>query len=222
MSILDPDSLVNTVDNLNERLLRGEAIDPVDGLEAARWIASLQGLKGCYREMFAPTPADFERGITVFTGEKLTHASARHIMGEEAARAVWLLGRQDSSVRASYDRATVWMHHIPAESPDGTFCCGRCTDAFWRHFLAADFEKKEAFLLKGLQTLRNYRLGDGTWSRFPFFYTIYTLLEVDLKPAHAELEYARANMERYLKRSAQGVVAERRQLILEKALDIIN
>ena len=62
--------------------------------------------------MPAPTQADFEQGIRVFTGERLVSASARHIMGQEAARAAWLLGRTDPAVRNAYDRVTRWMHEI--------------------------------------------------------------------------------------------------------------
>ena len=90
--ILDPTSLMKTVDNINEHFLFGESIPTQEGLEAARWIAAQQGKKGHYRYMFAPTSSDFEQGMRLFTGERLVCASARHIMGQEAARAAWLLG----------------------------------------------------------------------------------------------------------------------------------
>jgi hypothetical protein len=222
MTILDSTSLMKTVEAVNEMFLVGEAIPPAEGLEAARWIAARQGEKGSYRGMFAPTPADFEQGIHLFTGEKLVYASARHIMGEEAARAAWLLGRQDLEVRAAYDRATSWMRRVPETNPDGTFCCGRCTPAFWRHFWVGDFEHKEAFLLNGLQRLKEQRLGDGEWRRFPFYYTVYTLLDLDLEPARAELKYARPALEQHVKSSRAGVFAQRRKVILEQALGRVS
>src|SRR4030066_2351946 len=100
--VLDPTSLMKTVDNINEHILFGEAIPTQEGLEAAQWIAAQQGQKGHYRYMFAPTSSDFEQGMRLFTGERLVCASARHIMGQEAARAAWLLGKADSNGREAY------------------------------------------------------------------------------------------------------------------------
>lgn len=220
--ILDTHSLVNTIDNINEKYLYGETINPQEGLEAARWITSRQGKKGSYRGMCAPTPSDFEQGIRVFTGERLVSASAMHIMGQEAARLAWLLGQQDPDVREAYDRVTAWMHEVTDFQQSGTFCCGRCTLAFWRHFWVGNFDHKEASIIKGLQSMRDYRLGDGKWHRFPFFYAVYTLLDLDLEPARAELIYARPVIERYLKNSRTGVFSPRRVAIFQKALDMVN
>lgn len=221
MNLIDSASLVNTLDNLNEKFFNEEAIPAEDGLAAARWITSRQGLKGSYRGMFAPTAADFERGIHVFTGENLLSASARHIMGQEASRAIWLLGSQDETIRASYHRATSWMRDHPEFIQHGTFCCGRCTIAYWRHVWVSDFERKSALLSKGLQSMRGMRSGDGKWHTIPFFYAIYTLIEMDLGPARDELSYARPVMERYLKRSHPGEYSERKKAILTKAMALV-
>jgi len=218
MAILDPNSLVHTLDNINSSILLGETISQEDGLEAARWIASRQDGKGAYRGMFAPTEADFEQGIHVFTGETLTCASARHIMGEEAARAAWLLGRQDAEVRAAYERATAWMRASAESYQDGTFCCGRCTLAFWRHTWVGDFRDKEALISRGVQAMKAERQGDGKWRRFPFYYAIYTLQELDLEAARSELMYAQPAMARALRTKREGRFSERRRLILERAL----
>lgn len=216
--ILDSTSLVNTLDNLNHKLLDGEPIPEDEGLVTARWIASLQGEKGSYRGMFAPTQLDFEQGIRVFTGERLTSASARHIMGEEAARAVWLLGRHDPEVKSAYDRAIAWMSSSEDYFEDGTFCCGRCSLAFWRHTWVGEFLDKEELISKGLRVMKAYRIGDGKWRRFPFYYAIYTLLGTELEPAREELMYAGTVMERLLSASRPGVLSQRRRMIMEKAL----
>jgi len=216
--ILDSTSLVNTLDNVNQKLLAGESISEDEGLETARWISSLQGGEGSYRGMFAPTQVDFEQGIHVFTGEKLAYASARHIMGEEAARAVLLLGRQDAEVKSAYDRAIVWMSSVEDSFENGTFCCGRCTLAFWRHTWVGDFPGKEELISKGLGAIKAHRIGDGKWRRFPFYYAIYTLLGIELEPAREELKYAGAVMERLRNASRSGEFSQRRQMIIEKAL----
>jgi hypothetical protein len=220
--ILDTTSMVRTIDQINEKFLVGEKIDPGEGLEAARWLASRQGAKGAYRDMFAPTPEDYEAGMHIFTGERLVSASARHIMGQEAARAAWLLGRSDAAVRGAYEKATGWMHALPEFINTGTFCCGRCTLAFWRHYWAADFEAKEDLVTRGIGSMQTYRLGDGRWRRFPFYYAIYTLQDLDLPAAREELKYALPVLERYVKRSPASAFDNRRLMIARKALDALH
>lgn len=220
--LLDTKSLTKTIDNINERFLYGEIISEEESLEAARWIASRRGKKGAYRGMFAPTQYDFEQGMRVFTGEKLVSASARHIMGEEAARAIWLLAKQDSDIREAYHKATTWMLEVPDFQQYGTFCCGRCTLAFWRHYWIGNFPDKENHISMGIRTMNNYRLGNGKWRRFPFYYAIYTLHDLELKAAEEELKYARPAMERYIKKTTGGSYEQRRVNIIRKALEKIN
>jgi hypothetical protein len=213
---------MKTIDNINDKFLFDDGITQEEGLEAARWIASRQGEKGHYRYLFAPTPFDFEQGMHLFTGEKLVCASARHVMGQEAARAAWLLGSQDPIVRRAYDRATSWMHEDLGFQQSGTYCCGRCTLAFWRNFWVGNFENKEALIIKGLQSMKGYRLDDGKWHRFPFFYAVYALVDLDLEPAYAELKYALPVMEQYIKKTRRGAYSQRKITILEKALDKVS
>jgi hypothetical protein len=220
--ILDSNSLMNTIDNVNELFLADSSIPEEEGLAVASWIVSRKGEKGAYRGMFAPTPQDFEHGIRVFTGEILTSASARHIMGQESARAAWLLAKDDPIVRSAYDQATNWMSETPDFQHTGTYCCGKCSLAFWRHFKVGNFNHQEAMLSKGLSVMKTYRSGDGKWHRFPFFYAIYTLHELELEEARAELIYARPVMERYLHRTPKDIYSRRKFTILEKALKQIS
>lgn len=143
-------------------------------------------------------------------------------MGQEAARAVWLLGNSDKDVRQAYDHATGWMHSAPDFLQQGTYCCGRCTLAFWRHTWVRDFELKETYLAKGLQSMREQRLGDGRWRIFPFFYSIYTLSELDLDAAREELKYARPAMEKSLKLSRADIYSKRRAAIFSKVIENLN
>jgi hypothetical protein len=158
----------------------------------------------------------------LFTGEKITSAGARHITGQEAARAAWLLGRDNETVRSAYDIATQWMKNHPEFHHHGTFCCGKCSLAFWRHYWVGDFTNKEALISKGLLVMRDFRKGGGKWQRYPFFYAIYTLMDLPLEQARDELRYAQPSMEKYLNRAQHGSTAARRFAILEKALDAIH
>ena len=220
--ILDNNSLVNTIDHVNDCFFNGLPIAEEEGLETARWIVSRKGEKGAYRGMFAPTPYDFEQGIRVFTGERLTSASARHIMGQEAARAAWLLAKDDPIVRSAYHQATQWMNENQYFHQTGTFCCGKCTLAYWRHFEVGNFENQEALISRGLISMKKMRSGDGKWHRFPFFYAIYTLHELDLEEARAEMKYARPVLERYVKRTPKDIYTQRKIAITERVLDQIN
>ena len=220
--ILDTNSLVNTIDNINERWLFREAISADEAIGAARWIIAQQGKKGSYRGLPAPTAYDFEHGIHSFTGERLVCASARHIMGQEAARAAWLLGQSNPEVNDAYNLATGWMRAEPEFQKSGTYCCARCTLAFWRHIWAGNFERNEALIRKGLNVMEKYHTGDGKWQTFPFFYAVYTLLDLDIDLAFAELKYARPVMEKYVQKSKAGKYTKRRLAILKKALERVS
>jgi hypothetical protein len=220
--ILDTTSLSKTVDNINAMFLTSEAIPAGEGLVAARWIVSRQGEKGSYRSLPAPTSSDFDQGMRVFTGERLVSASARHIMGQEGARAAWLLGGNDPDVRMAYNQATSWMHTAPEFEKTGSYCCPRCSLAFWRHTWVGDFEDKVSHLVKGLHFMKNLRLGDGKWRNFPFFYAVYTLSELNLDPARDELKYARPAMERSMKKARSDVYSKRRVAIITTILENLN
>jgi len=88
----DTASLGVIVDALDDAMFFGRPIPAHEREEAARWIASRQGLRGAYRGMFAPTQHDFANGIRVFTGERIiTHAGTAHVLGEEACRMLTLV-----------------------------------------------------------------------------------------------------------------------------------
>jgi hypothetical protein len=220
--IHDPNSLANTIDHINELLFLNKPIDADEGMLAARWIASRAGKEGSYRGLSAPTPYDFDHGMHTFTGEVLKSAGARHIMGQEAARIAWLLGNADSQVREAYHQSTDWMQPDPRFQSTGMYCCGICTLAFWRHFWVGDFTNKESQVNIGLQTLRDHRRGDGEWRRFPFFFGIYTLLDLDMDAAIDELKYAQPVMERYIGHARSGLYSDRKQIICRRALEKIS
>ena len=88
--LIHQSSLSATVDAVNEAMFFGKAIAAKDRRHVARWIAARQGLPGAYGELFAGFAPELA-GIRLFTGERVTSASARHILGEESCRALLLL-----------------------------------------------------------------------------------------------------------------------------------
>ena len=102
--MIDAGSLSHTVDAVNAALFDQRPLAVSERKQVARWIASRQGLPGAYAETFAGFAAERNKGIVVCTGERITAASARRIVGEEACRALRSLGVRDRLVSAALDR----------------------------------------------------------------------------------------------------------------------
>ena len=225
MKLVDPTSLGVTLDRLNEALFFGRKIAKADKEEAARWLAARQGLPGSYAGMFGVTEKDAAEGATVFTGEKVrSGAATRHILGEEAARALALLGVRSADVREAMERARAGMEARVADWEQalghaaGMYCCGICSCSYWRNLTAGGLARAEARLARGLKDLKDHRLPDGKWRRFPLHYTLLTLVEMDLPGAIAEMRHAAPVLERSLKRAPVGAHAARRRALAERVL----
>ena len=67
--------------------------------------------------------------------------------------------------------------------------------------------------------MKAHRTSDGHWRRFPFYYTLLALSELDLKPAADEMCYAAPVLERYVRRTiGDSEFPERRRIIAERIL----
>ena len=86
--LINRTSLSQTVDAIHAAHFDGCTLTATECGEAARWIAAREGLPGAYAGTFAGFDSERSRGIVLFTGERITSASARHILGEEASRAL--------------------------------------------------------------------------------------------------------------------------------------
>ena len=93
--LINRGSLSQTVDAVNAAQCAGRTLTAAERGEVARWIATRQGLHGAYADTFAGFPSERTTGIVLFTGERISSASARHILGEEASRALRLLRVRD-------------------------------------------------------------------------------------------------------------------------------
>ncbi|MFB3883132.1 MAG: hypothetical protein ACE149_17830 [Armatimonadota bacterium] len=222
MRLIDRRSLAVTLDRVNDALFSGRAIPRSARSEAAAWIAGRQGLPGCYADMFAPTKQDFA-GAHLFTGEAIaSRAATAHVLGEEAMRALRLLGITSPAVIGALARAKDGMEARlggGASQPVGLYCCGTCSCAYWRNLAAGGLDHGEARLAQGMKGLKARRLGTGRWRVFPFFYTVLALTEIELPGARAELHYAAPVLERYLQSATTGnLTSQRRHALAERAL----
>ncbi|UCF70729.1 MAG: hypothetical protein JSW49_00170 [candidate division WOR-3 bacterium] len=224
MKIVHANSLAATLDALNEVFFHGEALSKGERSEAARWLASRQGSKDSYRGMFAPTSLDYRRGIKLFTGERVVSGAAvGHILGEEASRALILLNGS-SVAREALKRSNRGMIKALASCETrsrvrGFYCCGICTAALWRHLAVGGLNRSSERLSAGLRVLTKYRDGTGKWRRFPFYYTLLALSEIDGRQALDELHYVAPQCERLLGRyRAKNKIATRRRMLLQRIL----
>lgn len=228
---LDESSLSRTVDAVHDAHFHGQTLPAAERTRLARWIASRQGLSGAYADTFAGFEDERVGGIVVFTGERMTSASARHILGEEASRALRVLDVRDIGVREALRRADRGLLEAlgrPAadsrEANPGVFCCGRCTIGLWRNLLAGGLDRQEERLHRGLGHLESQRKGDGTWQRYPFWYTVLALIDIPAgragRLAEAELTYVAPALTRAAaRRQATSTYAQRRTEIARRGLD---
>ncbi len=103
--LINKTSLSQTVDAINTAHFDRRTLAAAERSEAARWIAARQGLPGAYGGTFAGFASERSNGIVLFTGERIASASARHILGEEASRALRLLRVRDRRVTRALDAA---------------------------------------------------------------------------------------------------------------------
>ncbi|UCD19158.1 MAG: hypothetical protein JSU64_07000 [candidate division WOR-3 bacterium] len=224
MKVIHANSLSATIDALNDAFFMGRSLSRGERTEAVRWISSRQGSKDSYRGMFAPTSLDYRRGIRLFTGEKVVSGAAiGHILGEEASRALILLNGSPVA-REALKRSNRGMIKALASCETrsrvrGFYCCGICTAALWRHLAVGGLNRSRERLSAGLKVLKKYRDGTGKWRRFPFYYTLLALSEIDGKQALDELHYVAPRCERLLGRyRAKNKIATRRRMLLQRIL----
>src|SRR4026209_2670693 len=103
--LINKTSLSQTIDAINTAHFDGRTLAAAERGGAARWIAARQGLPGASAGAFAGSSSERSKGIVLFTGERIASASGRHILGEEASRALRLLRVRDRSVTRALDAA---------------------------------------------------------------------------------------------------------------------
>jgi hypothetical protein len=225
--LINRTSLSQTVDALNAACFEGRALAAAQRSQVARWIAARQGLSGSYGGTFAGFPSERSRGIVLFTGERIASASARHILGEEASRALRLLRVRESSVTRALDAADNGLMRCLARAAEdprrqnpGLYCCGKCSVGLWRNLLSGGLSRREERLRHGVLHLRSVRDGEHGWRKFPFWYTVLALSEMDHKGARAELKYAAPALERAASSPVRSsIYAQRRQELAARTLN---
>jgi len=110
MKLLHTGSLAETLDAVNDALFFERKIPKAEALRVSKWLAARQGQPGSYPGLFAPTQSDYEGGIRLFTGERITtRAATGHVLGEETCRVLRLLDSDQKQVKSALGAATKFM-----------------------------------------------------------------------------------------------------------------
>jgi len=190
---IHPDSLSQTVDAVLAAQFERRPIPAAEAREVGRWIAARQGLPGAYGGTFAAFDAERTNGTLLFTGERARSA----------------LDRANAGLMGCLERVA----GDPRHRNPGFFCCGKCSVGFWRNLLSGGLDRQEERLRQGARLLHSLRDGQGGWRRFPFWYTVLALEEMSSREASAELEFARARIERAAERSGGSLYDARRRAL---------
>lgn len=225
MILLNKTSLAQTIDNVNEAFFYRKKISKSEANDITRWICSRFNTEYSYNGSFGLTSKDMKSKIYTFTGERLSSpASLRHIMAEEASRVLIQLseitGKKINELEQSSQRLIKNIKYSWTEGkPIGTFCCGPCTVGLWRHMSVGGFGSYSKNLPKGIEVLEKYKDKSGTWGRFPFYYTLLALSEVNHPAARKEIEYALPKIEKKLSRLKNtGKFTQRRKDLLQRLM----
>lgn len=206
IQLIHPDSLGDTLDSINLALFDRCAISPAERAEVSTWLSDRQGLPGAYAGMFAPTEYDYAFGAMTFTGEPVRSAAATgHILGEETCAALYRLGVASPETQGALKRARQGIFRRLEQTEvqgewSGVYCCGTCSVALWRHLSASGDAGDARRIENGLAELKRSRDGKGRWRRFPFYYTLLALSEIDAPAAQDEISYAVRVIERAFSR----------------------
>lgn len=225
-SIPHPHSLSTTLDRINERHFLGESFDRIEAERTLDWLAGRFGTDSAYAGTFGVTEQDSRSKLYTFTGERLQSASLRHIHAEETCRAIILLNRcvkrdrlPELDAATSLLRACLESAHSKGK-PRGTFCCGPCTVSLWRHMAMGGLGDYARHLDDGIGVLTSHEDGAGTWRRFPFYYTLLALSEVDTPNSRRAVAYALPECGRRLRSIRQNTdFGVRRYELLSRILE---
>ncbi len=222
MSLIKPTSLAATLDAVGDAFFWKKPVASNARTQAATWIAERFGEPHAYADTFALFDDERKIGWKLFTGERVQSAAARHVAGEEACRALRLLKSADGQVKTALRSATRNLQKCLDQSEadtehrmggrPGVFCCGTCTVSVWRHILSGGFDRRPERLASGLAALKAARSKPNEgWRRFPFWYTVSALVEMNLDPARAELRHVAPRLERTARRRDNESAYEARQ-----------
>ena len=185
------------------------------------WILDRQIRSGSHRGLFEPLRLDDPESARTVTGERLrTRLGIQHIVTQEAARLLWMLGFDRSDVRdavqlanARMSKACYALHHCVIGE------CAHSSIGYLRFQGTAHPWQHPPWIHRHLSVIRSLRDGKGRWNRLPFYYTLLCLHELDHEWADVELRYAAPACARVAhRRQPDEAFGRRRTKLIESIL----
>lgn len=166
--------------------------------KAIAWLLAQHNGPTAYRQGFFALPEDEEHispGILP-TGEAVnSETSTRHIYGELALAVLLRYGeRTQSEVQTAL--AAMRGLLVGRYAVKGFYCCGACTAAIWQVLGGVPQATSPRIINDGLETLKQNREEDGTWRRFPFYFTLLSLSRLPYPAARREIRFAAERLRR--------------------------
>jgi len=165
---------------------------------AIDWVIQQHNGPLAYRQGFFALPEDNEYltpGLLP-TGEPISsETSTRHIYGELALA---VLLRYSERSRGEVQTALAAMRGllVGRYSVKGFYCCGACTAAVWQVLGTMPQATSPRVINDGMETLKQNRDENGTWDRFPFYFTLMSLSRLPYAPARREIRFASDRLKR--------------------------
>lgn len=214
--------LPHMLDMLNDAFFQGKNITDSEKEKASQLFLSRQIRSGAYSGLFAPTRAELDAGIRLFTGERLhTHLGPRNVFSAEIGRFCLLLGLTSPGITEALERLN---ERLLVSCFVSDLCtvgeCAHSGSGFMRYVAAGGIPDSGKRLDAHLLLLANTRDGKGGWLHFPFHYTLLALTEMDLPAAVSELRYAAAHRGKTLHKAGtlEKKYLARRQMLWERVL----
>jgi hypothetical protein len=156
--------------------------------------------------------------IQLYTGEHLyTLLGPRNNLKLDAARILI-----QNEVPFNQERLMTWLDQ---DCFSNEYCyIGECAHSMMAYLRYLNVINNQEEVSKIIHCIHMQQDGKGRWSKFPFHYTLYTLLECGSEQAIAELKYAKPAIQRSLKkRSRMGNKYHDRKIqLMEQILQLID
>jgi hypothetical protein len=134
--------------------------------------------------------------VALPSGEPLnSEASVRHIYAELALAVLLRYGeRSQSQVQTAL--AAMRGLLVGRYAVNGFYCCGSCTASIWQVLGQVAQSTSPRIINEGMEMLKQNREEDGTWRRFPFYFTLLSLSRLPYPGARREIRHAAERLRR--------------------------
>jgi hypothetical protein len=165
---------------------------------AIKWLLAQHNGPTAYRQGFFALPESDEyiTASMLPTGEVVnSESSMRHIYGELALAVLLRYGERNiSEVQTAL--AAMRGLLVGRYAVKGFYCCGACTAAIWQVLGGVPQATSPRIINDGLETLKQNREEDGTWRRFPYYFTLLSLSRLPYPAARREIRFASERLKR--------------------------